>query len=107
MKGVVVKRIFLSIGDFPLSPSDSSPNKLGERNELRAVYKFHAPSALLGELSEGLRGPALKLSSMHVAPNLLFQEVEKPGQNGQIDHHFKTSLLAFFHFGFSRPSQEG
>jgi cobalt-precorrin-5B (C1)-methyltransferase len=34
----------------PLSPSDSSPNKLGER------VHFCAPSALLGELSEGLRG---------------------------------------------------
>jgi acetate---CoA ligase (ADP-forming) len=34
----------------PLSPSDSSPNKLGERINPRA------PSAMLGELSEGLRG---------------------------------------------------
>ncbi|MDE2444890.1 MAG: class GN sortase [Alphaproteobacteria bacterium] len=38
-------------GTIPLSPSDSSPNKLGERNGYRP------PSALLGEVPVGWRGP--------------------------------------------------
>jgi protein ImuA len=38
-------------GKAPLSPSDSSPNKLGERINLRP------PSALLGEVPNGRRGP--------------------------------------------------
>jgi hypothetical protein len=58
MKGVVVKRIFLSIGDFPPSPPDSSPNKLGERETYKLHAIHYAPTALLGELSEGLRGGA-------------------------------------------------
>ena len=38
----------------PLSPSDSSPNKLRERDSKRRSY---LPSALLGEVPEGRRGP--------------------------------------------------
>ncbi len=44
-------------GKFPLSPSDSSPNKLGEHNGL------YPPSALLGEVPEGRRGPLTYPSS--------------------------------------------
>jgi hypothetical protein len=40
----------------PLSPSDSSPNKLAERDELYSVRKFCAPTALLGELFVELSG---------------------------------------------------
>jgi protein ImuB len=55
-----------ALGRFksPLSPSDSSPNKLGERINLRAS------SALLGELSEGLKGslPHATAPSLHPLP---------------------------------------
>jgi hypothetical protein len=52
----VIKRYFL---DFPLSPSDSSPNELREREKGQKFNLFRSHS-LLGELSEGLRGRLLQ-----------------------------------------------
>jgi hypothetical protein len=45
----------------PLSPSDSSPNELRERQHFQfGCYSRRSPS-LLGELSEGLRGRRVQI----------------------------------------------